>query len=199
MSAPKLTLAAAALLAAPAYAGNPIEPAPEPVPMAPVPVVAPGVDWTGPSIGLQLGYGDVTTDGAADLSGDGALYGLRAYYDYDFGDWILGGGLQYDFADIDLDGAATLNAVARAGIRGGYDLGRNWIYATGGWARAMTDDDAVDPGDSDGYFAGLGYEGFVTDNLTAGVEVLYHEFKDFDIDDLDAEATTVNVSLNYRF
>lgn len=34
--------------------------------------------------------------------------------------------------------------------------------------------------------------------MTVGTEVLYHEFNEFD-NDVDVEATTANVSLNYRF
>lgn len=183
------------LIAAPAFAGGLTEPAPGPVTIAPVPVVS-STDWTGPSVGLQLGYGDVSTSGPS-LDGDEVLYGLRAYYDYDFGDYIVGGGLQYDSTDIDLGGVTTVDSVTRIGARAGVDLGTNWLYGTAGWAMAETSDPVV--GDSNGWFAGVGYEVFVASNVTLGAEVLYHEFDDFDLGGLEADATTAALSVNFRF
>jgi outer membrane immunogenic protein len=63
----------AILAAAPALAGGAAQPAPGPVTIAPAPAAASGVDWTGPSVGVQLGYGDVSTYGAAAVAGDGVL------------------------------------------------------------------------------------------------------------------------------
>lgn len=191
-----LATSLAALAAGPALAGGMAEPAPSPVTVSPAPAAPAGTDWTGPSVGLQLGYGDVSTTGPT-LDGDDVLFGLRAYYDYDFGDFILGGGLQYDATDLDIGGATTLDAVTRVGLRGGVDLGNSWLYGTAGWAQAQTSAAAV--GDSDGWFAGLGYEVFVTDSVTVGAEILHHEFDDFDLGGLEAEATTAAVSVNFRF
>ena len=185
-----------ALIAGPALAGGMTEPTPGPVTIAPVPVVS-TVNWTGPSVGVQLGYGDVSTSGAATLNGDDVLLGLRAYYDYDLGDVIVGGGLQYDTADIDLGTTTTIDAITRVALRAGVDLGSNWAYGTAGWARAETSNPAV--GDSDGWFAGVGYEVFVANNVTVGAEVLYHEFDSFNLAGLDAEATTAALSVNFRF
>ena len=185
----------AMLAAAPAIAGGAAEPPAPPVMIDPVPVAS-GMDWSGPSVGVQLGYGDLSTSGAATLSDEGAVFGLRAYYDYDFGDFILGGGLQYDASDIDL-GGIELDSVTRVGIRGGLDLGRNWIYGTAGWAQAQTSLPAI--GDSAGWFAGIGYEVMMTDTISIGTEVLYHAFDEFNLVGLEAEATTAAVSVNFRF
>jgi len=194
----RLTILAAglsALIAAPALAGGLTEPAPGPVTIAPAPVAAAGT-WTGFSVGGQLGYGDVSTSGPA-LGGSDYTYGLRAYYDYDFGDFIVGGGLQYDNTDIDLGGVTSVDSVTRLGLRAGVDLGQNWVYGTVGLAQARTSNPAV--GNSDGWFAGVGYEVFVANNVTVGAEVLYHEFDDFDLPGLEADATTAAVSVNFRF
>ncbi|ETX28406.1 outer membrane protein [Roseivivax isoporae] len=193
-----LTTAVAAT-ATSAFAAGPTQTQPDPVVAAPVPAPVPQEplsDFTGFSLGGQVGYGNIETEDP-DLDGDGGLYGLRSYYDYDMGDVIVGGGVQYDRGDIDLDGATDVEGILRVGPRVGYDLNRNWIYGTAGYAKAYTDGGGV--GDSDGWFGGVGYEVFLTDNVTAGAEVLYHKFSDFDASDLEADATTANISVNYRF
>ncbi|WP_109668355.1 outer membrane protein [Roseicyclus mahoneyensis] len=190
-----LSAGLAALSTAPALAGGFAEPAQPPVTIAPAPV-APSANWTGFSVGGQLGYGDVSTSGPS-LGGNDYTYGLRAYYDYDFGNFILGGGLQYDNTGIDLGGVTTLDSVTRLGLRAGVDLGQNWVYGTAGLAQARTSNPAV--GDSNGWFAGAGYEVFVASNVTFGAELLYHEFDSFDLPGLEANATTASLSVNFRF
>ncbi|ETW13726.1 hypothetical protein ATO8_06836 [Roseivivax marinus] len=181
-----------------AFAAGPTQTYSEPVVQQPVAPVesAPLYDFSGLSVGGQIGYGNIETENP-ELEGDGGLYGLRSYYDFDFGSTVAGLGLQYDRGDIDLDGAANAEGVLRVGPRLGYDFGRTMVYGTGGYAKAYTDDDAV--GDSDGYYVGLGTETFLTENVTAGAEVLYHEFDDFDNGGLEADATTANINVNYRF
>lgn len=196
MTATRLSLAAigAALIAAPALAGSPTPPPADPV-IAPAPVVPAGTDWTGAYGSLNLGYADVSTSGAATLSGDGMIGGLSLGYDYDFGNVVLGAGLDYDLADIDVGGADTLESVARLKLRAGYDMGRGLLYATGGAARATL----ANLGDDTGYFAGVGYEHLITDNVSVGGEVLYHAFDDFNGSGIDVEATTVAAKVNFRF
>lgn len=191
--------ALAAFGALPALAGNVV-----PAPVEPAPVIVadpvPIYDWTGFFVGAQIGYADVEADtGATSLDDDGFTYGLRAGYDYDFGTFVLGGIVQYDELDITLGegaGAIDVENVLRVGARAGLDSGRNLFYLTAGYANADTD--AI--GDADGYFAGVGYEVFLTQNVTAGAELLYHEFDDFDdAPTVEADATTLALSVNYRF
>ncbi|MEM8592866.1 MAG: outer membrane beta-barrel protein, partial [Pseudomonadota bacterium] len=108
------------------------------------PGLATAQDFTGPSIGLQLSYGDVDTDGP-DLDGDDILYGVRAYYDVEMGNgFIVGAGLQFDGADIDLDSdtlgddIAEIDDVFRIGARGGVVAGTIYYYGTAGYADAST-------------------------------------------------------------
>lgn len=192
-----------ATFAGPAMAAD-FAPAPfEPAPVVVAPVV-PLYDWTGFSGGLQFGWASVDTN--IDADGEHGTVGLRAYYDYDFGTFVLGGGVQYDFTDLELElegsdaGIGTVDNVLRVGVRAGIDSNRNWYYLTGGYARVETDIDGIGDSDSDGYFVGAGYEVFLTQNITAGAEILYHEFDDFDdLPDLEADATTAALSLNFRF
>lgn len=179
----------ATLIAAPVLAGSPTPPPAEPMVAAPVAVPL-GGDWTGGYAGLQLGYGDVS----GDVSGDGAMGGLTLGYDHDFGQWVLGAGLDYDFADINA-GGNTLQNMARLKVRAGYDMGPGLVYATAGVARA--DIDTL--GSDDGYFAGLGYEHMITQNVSLGGEVLYHDFGNFNGSGTDVQATTAQVRATFRF
>ena len=199
MSSYKITAAAIALcaLAAPAMAGGYAEPLPPPyiAPPTPVAVPAPGQDWTGPSVGLRLGYaGSRVSTPNGDFDDNGVLYGLGAAYDFDFGSVVAGVGMSADVlnvapAGIDVDG------VARVGGRLGADLGDSLIYVTGGYAKLFTDG----AGDDDGYYAGIGSETRLGGNLTLGAEILYHEFEDFNGTGADVDAVTSNLSLNLRF
>ena len=182
-----------ASLAAPAMAGTMTPPPAEPVIVVPAPARVTG-DWTGVYGGVELGYADVSTSGAASVDGDGAIGGLVLGYDYDFGDWVVGAGLDYDWTDVELGGVKADN-LARLKVRVGYDFGNGLLYGTAGAAKAFTDV----AGDDTGYFAGIGYEHKLTEKVTVGGEVLYHQFDDFNGSGVDAEATTAQVKVNYRF
>ena len=189
-------MTATALMAAPAFAGNIQEPAAEPVIAAPVaPPVPTSPNWTGFYGGAQLGYGNVDTD-LAGINGDGLIGGLIAGYDYDYGNnWVVGVGLDYDLADIDLGAAASLEEVFRIKSRLGYKIGNGLLYGTGGYAWADTDN----LGDDNGYFVGAGYEHMVTQNVSLGGEVLYHKFDNFGTAGVDVDATTVQARAAFRF
>lgn len=188
-------LLGAVLAAGPALAGNVTPAAEEPVPaFDPAPVMPASPNWTGFYAGGQLGWANVDTN-IGGVDGDDVIGGLVLGYDHDFGDWVVGAGLDYDFAEIDLGGAADLENVWRAKLRGGYKLGPGLAYGTAGYANADTD--AL--GSDDGYFIGAGYEHMLTDNFALGGELLYHEFDDFDGSGIDVEATTVQMRGTFRF
>jgi opacity protein-like surface antigen len=187
--------AAIAIAGAPALAGSTEPPVIEPpvTQAAPLPVTT-GPDWTGFYAGAQLGYADIDTN-VSGSNGD-VIGGLVAGYDFDLGNWVVGGGLDYDFADISVaNGAADVESVFRAKLRGGYKLGDGLLYGTGGYAMADTDT----LGSDDGYFIGAGYEHLVTENLSVGGEVLYHEFDNYNSTPVDVDATTVQIRGTFRF
>ncbi len=195
-----LTALSATAFGGAAYAGSlvdaPVEaPVYQPAP-APAPMAAAG-DWTGFYTGLQLGYADVEgKDAGVGLDGNNGTYGFHAGYDYDFGQFVLGGELDYDKTDIDLaGGAANIDSVARIKLKGGYDLGNTLVYATAGAARADTS-----VGTETGPFVGVGMAYRVNDSYQIGAEVLQHRFSDIGgAAGVDADATTFNLRGSLRF
>ncbi|MGC1495556.1 MAG: outer membrane beta-barrel protein [Sulfitobacter sp.] len=173
---------------------TPVEQSVAPPVFTPAPVNI-GGDWTGFYTGLQLGHADADSATGA-LDGDDTSYGFHAGYDYDFGQFVLGGELDYDKTDISLGGgAASIDSVARAKIRGGYDLGRTLVYATAGAARADTS-----VGDETGPFVGLGVAYQVTDRYLIGAEILEHRFDDVGgVAGNDIDATTISIRGSLRF
>ncbi|MEL6564505.1 MAG: outer membrane beta-barrel protein [Pseudomonadota bacterium] len=160
---------------------------------APVQAFAgPGGTWTGGYAGVQLGYGDVDGTGAAD--GDDYLLGVHAGYRYDFGTFVLGGEVDYDTADIDLNGAATVDSVARLKLQGGYDFGRTLAYFTAGVAEVDTS-----IGSESGEFYGIGFAYQINDQYTFGAELLEHEFDNIGGTGVAADATTLTVRGSIRF
>ena len=93
------------------------------------------------------------------------------------------------------NGAANVESVFRAKLRGGYKLGDGLLYGTGGYALADTDT----LGSDDGYFIGAGYEHLLTQSLSVGGEVLYHEFDNYNSTPVDVDATTVQIRGTFRF
>jgi opacity protein-like surface antigen len=221
------TLAIAlAVAAAPAFAGGFAAPVATPAPAVPVAVapVAPASDWTGFYAGGQLGYGNLAldiTDGQDSLEvgdGSGALLGVHAGYMRDFGRFVLGGEIDYDLASIDIeqdgeigDGPGTLgsvDSVARAKVRLGFDAGRFLPYVTAGVARASLSYDvagaeAAFDDTVSGRVFGLGVVYAVNDRLSLGVEALRHDFDgpgdsgaEFDF---ETQVDTVSVRASWRF
>ncbi|MFY0311124.1 outer membrane protein [Leisingera sp. D0M16] len=185
--------AIAAVMGSAAFAGNISEPVVEPVPApAPVPVANDGGDWTGFYLGGQIGQLDAdATNGA---SGDDAAYGIHGGYNYDFGRFVLGGELDYDTTDLDLGGGASVDSVARAKLKAGYDFGNVLAYVTGGVAEA---DSSL--GSETGEFYGVGLAYQVTDQWQIGGEVLEHEFDEFGSSGVGADATSVSLRASFKF
>ncbi len=196
--------AASALMAGTAFAGNidstPMESIAPPAPYS----VSP--NWTGFYAGGQMGYINVELS-AGGVSGDdnGFIGGLVAGFDYDLGDLVIGAGFDYDWSDIgDSAGVVSvdLDNIWRAKLRGGYKIGNGLLYATAGYAEVEVSASAGGlsvSADDDGYFVGAGYDHLVSQNMSLGGEVLYHEFDNFLSSGVDAEVVTAQVRATYRF
>lgn len=136
-------------------------------------------------------------DPTSAIEGDDMIGGLTAGYDWQFGNFVAGVGFDADLADLNVGdpAAATLERVYRLKARAGYSFGDGLLYATGGGAGADIDGF----GYNTGYFIGAGYEHMVTNNISLGGEVLYHEFDDIGDTAIDVDATTFQIRANYRF
>lgn len=192
------------LVAGMASAGGLNAPA-ETIAPAPVPVAAPapmvyGADWSGFYAGGQIGYGQIDASIATTPSSpDGALYGVHAGYNYDFGTVVLGGELDYDATNISLTNpAADVDGVLRAKARLGYDAGAYLPYATAGVARVYTD--GALNGNTDGNFYGLGLGYQVSDAMVLGGEVLQHTFEDLpNSPGVDSDVTSATLRVSFTF
>lgn len=191
-----LTSAASMMIAAgPALAGNLQEPivTAVPTPVPPV-MVNTGNDWTGFYAGGSLGFAQAGEDADA-FDDDGATLGVHAGYDYDFGSFVLGGEVEFSTFDL-ADGGNTVDTVARAKLRAGYDAGAFLPYVTLG--AAQLDVGGLDLDDT-GTFYGVGLDYDLSDNLRLGGEVLQHEFDDFAATGLNLDATTAAVRVSFEF
>lgn len=172
---------------------------PEPVPaQPPIQAIEPapmGYDWTGGYVGLQVGR--LNLDIGNGGSGDDMSYGLHAGYDYDLGNFVLGGELEYDvgyFGAFQIPGFADVEDVARLKLRAGYDLGRTLVYATAGAARISTS-----IGSEVGPVGGIGVAYALSPHFTVGGEVLYQDFKRLGSTTTGADGTSLSLRASYRF
>ena len=184
----------ASLFAVTAHAGGYVAPVVEPAP-APVvaPVAAPVSDWTGFYAGLQYGQGDadVSFDGDS-VSSDFDAYGVHGGYNRDFGQFVLGGELDYNRIDLDEAGEGDL---VRLRGRAGYDRGRFMPYVSLGAAHV----DAEDLSET-AFTYGIGADFKVTERVTLGAEYTRQDFDDVnDVSGLDLDTDMVQVRASFRF
>lgn len=184
----------ASLFAVTAHAGGYVTPVVEP---APAPIVTPVVtnvsDWSGFYAGLQYGQGDadVSFDGDS-VSDDFDAYGLHAGYNRDFGQFVLGGELDYN--RIDLDDAGEGDLVRLRG-RAGYDLGRFLPYVSLGAAHIDADDLS-----ETAFTYGIGADFKVTERVTVGAEYTRQDFDDVaDLSGVDLDTDMVQLRASFRF
>ena len=198
--------AATVLIPAAAFAAGP-----EPLPPDP-PVIAPVAvgGWDGFYAGAQVGYGfgqfNLDPRDVTDLDSDGVIGGLHIGYMRDLGDWVVGGELQYDAADLTVSNSSgasgSFDNIGRLKLRLGRDMGDLLVYGTAGVAytdfsgfNGVRNLDIDDPG----LVAGLGVDYKVSDNWVAGAEYMFHRFSDFGPTGDDVDLNTVHLRVSYRF
>ncbi|WP_299843808.1 porin family protein [uncultured Paracoccus sp.] len=192
----KLAIAAVAatLTAGSAFAGgytSPVVETPVIAPVVPVAVDA-GTDWTGFYAGVQYGQGSAEASDGTESDFD--AYGVHGGYTHDFGNYVLGGELDYNKVDLDEgDGDADL---WRLRGRAGYDMGKFLPYVTLGAAHISGDNDLSE---TDVTY-GIGGEYMVNDRFTVGAEYTKQDFSDVqNVDGLDLDTDMVQVRASFRF
>lgn len=194
-----LSTVAASVLATSAFAGGyvaPVQPA-EPIVIAPV-VANTGSDWTGFYAGAQYGAGSFKlSDGTDSADEDHKAYGLHAGYLHDFGQFVLGGELDYN--KLDIDNVDNKGDMTRLRARAGYDMGRFMPYVTLGVAKLSLDSNGYDISETDMTY-GIGGDFKVTDAFTVGAEYSKQDFSDVaDIDGLDLDTDMIQLRAAYHF
>ncbi len=153
-------------------------------------------DWSGPYAGIQAGSGEIDTDGAAELDGDGTSLGIFAGYLFNNGGVIYGLELDYDDTDYEIaDGAQEVDSTTRIKVRAGTELGAGLAYGTVGFVNATS----PGLGDDTGYLIGIGYDFPVTANIDLGAELLSHEFEDYNDTGIDVGVTTLKARIAFNF
>lgn len=203
---------------------------------APVTPAATLYDWSGAYVGLHVGggWGDVDfipAGGApppVSVDLDGFFGGAQAGYDWQSGNWVFGGVVDFSISGIDGAGpcpgaagftcAADVDWLATARVRAGYAFDNILVYATGGlsvsdityFAFATATGIPAGPGESDtvaGYNIGAGLEMAFNENWSADLHYLYHDFANtsLTVANFGAAGTgrynlhTIQFGLNYRF
>ena len=191
-----LSLFVAATLTAtgPALAGSLADPVVDAPVMVPAPAKPSMPNWTGFYLGSEVGYLSMDTN-LPGVDGDDPIAGFTAGYDYDFGSFVLGTAVDYDWTSLNLTPAVQAEKILRVKVRGGLKMGRGLAYATGGY----TNLDTNIVGDVDGFFVGGGYDYMVGEHLTIGGELLYHDYDNFTGTPVGAEATTLAVRTVFKF
>ncbi|MHA3914639.1 outer membrane protein [Halovulum sp. GXIMD14793] len=105
---------------------------------------------------------------------------------------VMGATLEY----VALPGS-SVGPLYSAKLRFGADLGQSLIYAVGGYGAGQVSN-GTDTFTTNGFVAGAGFEYLIRDNISVGVEYLYHSG---DVQNTSVSYThqTVNAWVNYRF
>ncbi|WP_420587023.1 outer membrane protein [Ruegeria sp.] len=150
-------------------------------------------DWTGVYGGFSFGYTDA--DGPNGSSGDDFSFGPHIGYDRDFGNFVLGGELEYNRLSLNLgQGEGSLDSMTRLKFRGGYDFGSALGYVVVGAARV---DSSVDNDTAAVYGIGVAYP--VTDNFIISGEALRQDFDDVTRTDGGLDSNVFNLRTTFRF
>lgn len=203
---------AAIAFAAPAFAADLTYEAP---PAADSYTPPAGFTWTGPYLGVVIGYGtgDFDADAApGDLDVDGFQAGVYGGYNFDLGNQVVLGvegdilwsGVEGDASDGEAD--ESFNSTLRGRV--GYTMDRYMVYGTGGLAVANAEVDDTIESDSNthvGWVVGAGVEAALTDNVIAKVEYQYQNYgaESYDLSggetDVDYATHSIRAGVGLKF
>jgi outer membrane immunogenic protein len=164
--------------------------------------------WAGPYVGANLGYatGDITN---SVVNPSGFAGGLQGGYNWQFGQWVVGG-------EADLQGSSANDTFAAwkfsnpwfGTLRGraGYAINNILIYGTGGLAFGSVRAEALNLTETQtaaGWTLGVGAEVGITQNWSAKAEYLYVNLNNsqFALTGLPHgyQFNIVRLGVNYRF
>lgn len=199
-----------ALLSAPVYAGS-LSKLTDNAVTAP-PIQTQPISWTGFYLGAQSGYGEARSSGTysdpgigrrngdffpltfivSKLDLTGGLGGVHVGYLRDMGQWVVGGELDYNWADFNGDFTANvvfpdfpaegplpastelkIDRIGHAKLMIGYNFGGGLAYATAGAFHAEVNMGGLKLKDN-GWVAGVGYKHKFSENWIGNFEALYH-------------------------
>ncbi len=150
-------------------------------------------DWTGAYAGFSFGYADV--DGPNSSGGNDTTFGPLVGYDHDFGNFVLGGELEYNRLSLDLgQGEGSVDSLTRLKLRGGYDFGPALGYVVVGAARL----DASPKNDTAAVY-GIGIAYPIGDSFVISGEALRQDFNDVTRSQGDIDANVFNLRTTFRF
>ena len=150
-------------------------------------------DWTGAYAGFSFGYADA--NGANGSGGNDATFGPLVGYDHDFGNFVLGGELEYNRLSLDLgQGEGSLDGMTRLKLRGGYDFGSALGYVVIGAARL----DASPENDTAAVY-GIGIAYPIGDSFVISGEALRQDFDNVTTSGGGVDANVLNLRTTFRF
>ncbi|MCX8510090.1 MAG: porin family protein [Rhodobacteraceae bacterium] len=203
--APALALA---LLSAPAFAGGLTAAVGEPA-VEPSAAPAVGGDWTGAWVGLNIGSiksnaKETNPADAFNESHHGTSYGIAAGYDFDLGNWVVGGALSWNKGKMDVVKAdptdptevtVKLDNIKRLSVRAGYDLGPALVYASLGTGRVTLSGNG-EKASQNIKSIGLGVDYKLSDSWVVGGQILRDQYKD---GTESLKFTTASINIGMRF
>lgn len=150
-------------------------------------------DWTGAYAGFSFGYAEAS--GPDSSSGDTGSFGAHIGFDQDFGNFVLGGELEYNRLSLNLsENQGSLDSMSLVKLRGGFDFGNALGYVVVGAARAET---STDSDTAAVYGIGVAYP--IGENLVISGEALRQNFDDATRSEGGLGTNVFNLRTTFRF
>jgi hypothetical protein len=153
-------------------------------------------DWSGFYAGGGLGNLEVDLGpSAAGQKDDGTSYGFHLGYRGVINQWTFGGEFENDWMSIDLGPSASVDRIMRVKATAGYSFGKTLAYLAAGSAQGNIDG----LGKDSGAFFGFGVAYAIAPETAISIELLDHDFSDFDSSGVNADAWSVGLRASWKF